>query len=518
MNPTVVHPTTTTTTTTEPTTTTTTTTEPSDDEKQALQIRRQSEAAIKHHHEKTKRKEKEADARVQKRLQLRKKAKQAGALGKCPSFSTLTKEGQARIVDMMEYKKVSGGKILCQEGDPADRMFLLMKGACSVTIGGQQVALLAGGDYPVFGESALFDDSADSVSSKFKKNKAATRTATVTAIDDLQVLVLKRKMLRSLVKSGDLDENCVKALEKVALERRKANALANARTGTKVTSVNTDVSSVAAVIEVFASIDVATISAAFEADPKALAAFMEVSQRLNAAVSSSISTVSSSSNNQKIKSINQPKNVPKYDPTQHEVATEVKKQGMNDTNAKSELMEACEKGNVDLVKSLLAKESRNLFPNVNQSDRGLTPLYMATLGNKVEVVKLLLSVKNINVNSFDKNGASCLYQSCNFGYVEIVKLLLNCPGIEASLNTGPYSYTPLKIAREREYKEIEELLKGNKLVIDVEDAVEEKKEVAVEEKEEEKKEEKKEETETQTAAVEKTEVTTVAETVDQKEK
>ena len=454
-NPTVVHP-------------ITTTNEISEDEEKALMIRRQSEAAKKHHHEKTKRKEKEADARVQKRLELRKRAKRAGALGKCPSFATLSKEGQSRIVDMMEYKKISGGKVLCQEGDVADRMFLLMKGACSVTIGEQQVAILAGGDYPVFGESALFDDEADAISLKFKKRKAATRTATVTAIDELQVLVLKRSGLRALVKSGDLDAGCVKALETVAVERRKANALSNARTST-VDSISSDKdsgvpASMGVAVGAFAVLTddktCASWAAEFHANPNALQGLQKLMEFLQ-----SDETKEKTSRivvEQRQRPVQQPAQLPKYNPLEQKTKAVVTGATGATTTTTSpvprsnrDLVAACEKGDVETVKTLLAKEG----VQVNERDRGVSALYVACLDGHVEVVRLLLGIEGIDVNSADKNGATCLYQACNLGHLEVVRVLLKMELLEIGKGLDEFcSYTPLKIAEERGYKEIVSLL------------------------------------------------------------
>lgn len=456
-NPTVVHP-------------ATTTNSLSEDEQTARMIRKKSESSKKHHHEKTKRKEKEAVARVQKRLELRKKAKRAGALGKCPSFATLTKEGQSRIVDMMEYKKVSGGKVLCQEGEVADRMYLLMKGACSVTIGEKQVAILAGGDYPVFGEAALLDEEADAISAKFKKKKASKRTATVTAIDELQVLVLKRTMLRTLIKSGDLDPSVVKALETVAIERRKANALNNARTRSvdhARSGGNDEMSapaSMAAVVGAFAVLlDGETCqswAAEFRGNPdsleglKNLMGFLgeilgerdEITETVT--IHSSAEAVSSNKETQ------HPSQLPKYNPSKQKTAPATT--GAMTTTSQAarpnrELVEACEKGEIEMVKTLLAKEG----VQVNELDRGVSALYVSCLDGHLEVVRLLLGIQQIDVNSSDKNGATCLYQACNFGHLEVVRLLLEMESVDVGKGLDAFtSYTPLKIAEERGYGEI----------------------------------------------------------------
>ena len=48
------------------------------------------------------------------------------------------------------------------------------------------------------------------------------RTATVVAVNDLEVLVLQKQQLNRLLASGDLDESTVAALSQVAQERKRA--------------------------------------------------------------------------------------------------------------------------------------------------------------------------------------------------------------------------------------------------------------------------------------------------------
>ncbi len=72
--------------------------------------------------------------------------------------------------------------VYCMQGDPADCMYLLMSGLCTVMVNMKEVGSLKKLD--VFGESALFapGDAED---------PSRIRIATVVAVDDLEVLVLK---------------------------------------------------------------------------------------------------------------------------------------------------------------------------------------------------------------------------------------------------------------------------------------------------------------------------------------
>jgi CRP-like cAMP-binding protein len=73
---------------------------------------------------------------------------------------------------------------IIREGEAGDRLCIIFSGSVAVTKGGHELARLAAGDF--FGEMALFDDE--------------PRSATVTAIDDVEVLELERDRFRSLVR------------------------------------------------------------------------------------------------------------------------------------------------------------------------------------------------------------------------------------------------------------------------------------------------------------------------------
>ena len=88
-------------------------------------------------------------------------------------------------------------------------MYLLMSGACVVSVDGKKVSALRTLD--VFGEGALFGD--------------RIRSATVVAKEDLQLLVLERMDMETLLGSGHLDVTCVSALEDVSKKRQSRNVL-----------------------------------------------------------------------------------------------------------------------------------------------------------------------------------------------------------------------------------------------------------------------------------------------------
>ena len=138
-------------------------------------------------------------SRLRHRVAARNVAKRSRCLQASPVFSSLTDASIGAIVDAMEFEIAeAGGAALCVEGEEADRMFLLMSGACDVFVGQDQVGRLKRLD--VFGEAALFPDESGSF----------TRTATVRVAEGepAKLLVLQKSALDKLVKSGVMHAQC----------------------------------------------------------------------------------------------------------------------------------------------------------------------------------------------------------------------------------------------------------------------------------------------------------------------
>jgi CRP-like cAMP-binding protein len=155
-------------------------------------------------------------ATLQLRLQARNKAKHSNALLKSTCFSTLDPDSISKIIDAMEFIPIRDNNYeLCRQGDDAKIFYIIVSGACQVTIDGKPVALL--GEMDIFGESALFTDG----------QGRSRRGATVTTINDeskdVQVLALSRIKFNALIASGHLNEDCVGKLKSVAEKRRKEN-------------------------------------------------------------------------------------------------------------------------------------------------------------------------------------------------------------------------------------------------------------------------------------------------------
>ena len=194
-----------------------------DAEQETLNIsnRVQSEArrASLAHVAQTLRRQSTSVSRLRHRVAARNAAKRSRCLQASPIFSSLTDASIGAIVDAMEFEIAeAGGPALCVEGEEADRMFLLMSGACDVFVGQAQVGRLNRLD--VFGEAALFPDESGSFT--------WTATVRVAKGEPAKLLVLQKLALDKLVESGVMGDSCVQHLKTVA-QLRRDNRLQHAR-------------------------------------------------------------------------------------------------------------------------------------------------------------------------------------------------------------------------------------------------------------------------------------------------
>lgn len=100
-----------------------------------------------------------------------------------PLFAGLRPRDYEKIAQLCTEVDVPAGRPLCREGEVGQEFFVLESGSVSVTVGGREVSRLGPGDF--FGELALLD--------------AGPRNATVTAEDDVKVLVLSRREFMDLL-------------------------------------------------------------------------------------------------------------------------------------------------------------------------------------------------------------------------------------------------------------------------------------------------------------------------------
>jgi hypothetical protein len=96
---------------------------------------------------------------------------------KIPMFAPLRVTVLERLAQELNHMHVSGGTEVIREGDRGDRFYIIAEGRCEVLVRGRVVNTIGSGEG--FGEIALVND--------------IPRTATVRAIDDLDLFVLDRE-------------------------------------------------------------------------------------------------------------------------------------------------------------------------------------------------------------------------------------------------------------------------------------------------------------------------------------
>jgi CRP-like cAMP-binding protein len=103
-------------------------------------------------------------------------------LAETPLFACLSPSDRVELAGHMRTKHFAKGEVVFHRDDPASHLYVIVAGTVKVSVpdeSGREVvfALERGGD--VFGELALFDE--------------GTRSATVTALNETQVLTLSRQ-------------------------------------------------------------------------------------------------------------------------------------------------------------------------------------------------------------------------------------------------------------------------------------------------------------------------------------
>jgi CRP-like cAMP-binding protein len=128
-------------------------------------------------------------------------------------FSNLEEASISKIIDAMDFVALdqNDDSEICRQGDVADTFYIIISGACQVTIDGRPITLL--GALDIFGEIALFTDASGQ----------SIRSATVRKMidKDLQLLTLSRAKFNALIASGTLNESCMNKLKLLAEQRKK---------------------------------------------------------------------------------------------------------------------------------------------------------------------------------------------------------------------------------------------------------------------------------------------------------
>jgi CRP/FNR family transcriptional regulator, cyclic AMP receptor protein len=106
-----------------------------------------------------------------------------GLLGDVSLFSACSNRELARIASLADEVDVPEGRVLTRQGDPGREFFVIVEGRAKVSVRGKRTSTLGPGS--AFGEMSLLDQ--------------GPRTATVTALTDMQLLVLDSRSFYSLI-------------------------------------------------------------------------------------------------------------------------------------------------------------------------------------------------------------------------------------------------------------------------------------------------------------------------------
>jgi len=115
----------------------------------------------------------------------------ARVLAVVPVFSTLSDAERAELITHLRPRRFSRDEVVFHRDDAGGQLYVILSGSVKVAIPdeeGHEIVVAVERDGAVFGELALFDD--------------APRSATVTALDETQVVTLAREdFLRVLERS-----------------------------------------------------------------------------------------------------------------------------------------------------------------------------------------------------------------------------------------------------------------------------------------------------------------------------
>lgn len=129
-----------------------------------------------------------------------------GYLSQVPLFAACNARELREIARLGTVVAVPAGKVLIRQGEVGREFFLVLHGEAELTLGRRAVHRFGPGDY--FGELALLD--------------GQRRTGTVTAVSDMDVLVLATTEFHGLLRTSP--SIAVKMLGSMADRLRRAQA------------------------------------------------------------------------------------------------------------------------------------------------------------------------------------------------------------------------------------------------------------------------------------------------------
>ena len=104
-------------------------------------------------------------------------------LASIPLFRSCTKRELERVAKAADEVRVEAGRVVVEQGHSGHECYVIIAGEAAVTRDGSSIATFGPGDH--FGELAVLD--------------GGTRTATVTATTDLELLVIGRREFAALI-------------------------------------------------------------------------------------------------------------------------------------------------------------------------------------------------------------------------------------------------------------------------------------------------------------------------------
>jgi CRP/FNR family cyclic AMP-dependent transcriptional regulator len=119
-------------------------------------------------------------------------------------FSACSNRELARIASLADEIDVAEGRVLTRQGQPGTEFFVIVDGRAKVSVRGKRTRTLGPGSG--FGEMSLFDQ--------------GPRSATVTALTDMHLLVLDSRSFSSLI--DEIPSVAAKIFRQMAQRLRKA--------------------------------------------------------------------------------------------------------------------------------------------------------------------------------------------------------------------------------------------------------------------------------------------------------
>ena len=92
-----------------------------------------------------------------------------------------------------------------------------------------------------------------------------------------------------------------------------------------------------------------------------------------------------------------------------------------------------------------------------RDENGLGVIHWAADRGNKDIVKMLLDIKDLNLNQKDNDGQTALHYASSCGHLDVVKLLIDCPKVDRTIRDND-NLLPEDIAATDEVKNIIRIL------------------------------------------------------------